>query len=206
MFKTINDINKAFTQVIAEYMAKGMVVNTQTMSGTQGEKAKIDLTDGNGIYRIMVADGYEDDVDGRHHYEWLETREITVERFETDNFGTLWNGSGEVIFKKVFYKINRREIFTDSIEEIREITKKQMDRYSNRHDYKEVKVIAVTKMADKEMLRDICQQSKGYKSVRRVQVANLIKETRKNEIVYKVDFVEKANRDSLIIKRIRKEA
>ncbi len=40
------DINQKFTAKVAEYIAKGYTINTATMSGSQGEVAHVDLTDG----------------------------------------------------------------------------------------------------------------------------------------------------------------
>lgn len=48
------DINKKYTATVAEYMAKGYTINTRTMSGSQGDYAHIDLTDGTEVIRIMV--------------------------------------------------------------------------------------------------------------------------------------------------------
>lgn len=48
------DINRRFTEIVAEWLAKGYSINTASMSGSQGETAKIDLTDGKEIVRILV--------------------------------------------------------------------------------------------------------------------------------------------------------
>lgn len=31
------DINKRYTEIVTEYMARGYIINTRTMSGSQGE-------------------------------------------------------------------------------------------------------------------------------------------------------------------------
>lgn len=100
------DINKRFTAIVAEYMAKGYTVNTTTMGGSQGEIANIDLTDGNEIIRVLVSS----------FHEWgdtsLESVEITVGR-PTDKVEpnspvdhvTIWNNRLEVITVERFYQI-----------------------------------------------------------------------------------------------------
>ena len=45
IYKT-KDINELFTKVVNKYLAKGYVFNLNTMSGSQGEIAKVDLTNG----------------------------------------------------------------------------------------------------------------------------------------------------------------
>ena len=39
------DINKKYTAIIAEHLAKGYTINTRSMCGSQGDYAHIDLTD-----------------------------------------------------------------------------------------------------------------------------------------------------------------
>lgn len=48
------DINQKFTAKVAEYIAKGYTINTATMSGSQGEVAHVDLTDGNQVVRVLL--------------------------------------------------------------------------------------------------------------------------------------------------------
>jgi len=45
-------INRKFTEVVSEWIGKGYAFNTATMGGSQGEIAKVDLTDGKEIIRI----------------------------------------------------------------------------------------------------------------------------------------------------------
>ena len=48
------DINKRFTEIVSEYITAGYTMNTATMTGSQGEIASIDLTNGNEILRVLV--------------------------------------------------------------------------------------------------------------------------------------------------------
>ena len=43
---TGEDVNKEFTNIVNGYLNKGFTISATTMSGTQGEHAKVDLTDG----------------------------------------------------------------------------------------------------------------------------------------------------------------
>lgn len=40
------DINRKFTETVSSYIAQGYIINTASMSGSQGEVAHIDLTNG----------------------------------------------------------------------------------------------------------------------------------------------------------------
>ena len=100
------DINKKYTATVAEYMAKGYTINTRTMSGSQGDYAHIDLTDGTEVIRIMV--------DTFH--EWtdisLDGLEIIVGRADSEvipncenDYHTLWNTNLDIISRERFYSI-----------------------------------------------------------------------------------------------------
>ena len=98
------DINKKYTATVAEYLANGYTINTRTMSGSQGDYAHIDLTDGTEVIRIMV--------DTFH--EWtdisLDGLEIIVGRADSEvipncenDYHTLWNTKLDIISRESFY-------------------------------------------------------------------------------------------------------
>ena len=100
------DINKRYTATVAEYMAKGYTINTRTMTGSQGDYAHIDLTDGTEVIRILV--------DTFH--EWtdvsLDGLEIIVGRADGEvkpnsenDYHTLWNNKLDIISQERFYEI-----------------------------------------------------------------------------------------------------
>ena len=59
-----SEIMKIFTAKVAELMAQGMWINGETMRGTQGEICKVDLTDGQRLVRVLLADGRTDFLSG----------------------------------------------------------------------------------------------------------------------------------------------
>lgn len=100
------DINKRYTEIVAEYISKGYAINTATMSGSQGETAKVDLTDGTEIIRVMIAT----------FSDWrasLEGVEITVGKVMDEDvrphsnsgWATIWNNRLEILSTERFYKI-----------------------------------------------------------------------------------------------------
>lgn len=105
---TKNDIRSIYTQKVAELLAQGYQIHPETMSGSQGEIAHIDLTNGSEILRVLMetrcrfCEGYgdllvirvgrcTDQIRGSWRTIWndhLETlSEIQLERI-TDNFYT----------------------------------------------------------------------------------------------------------------------
>ena len=51
---TNNDVRRIYTQKVSELLAKGYQIHYETMSGSQGELAHIDLSDGNEILRVLL--------------------------------------------------------------------------------------------------------------------------------------------------------
>ena len=100
-----NEINRRFSNIVAEYLTNGYSINSATMGGSQGEIAKVDVTNGTEILRILV-DNFPN---------WDENTEgvtIIVGRCTDDvrpnssrSWGTIWNTNLEVIYTEKFYKL-----------------------------------------------------------------------------------------------------
>ena len=97
-----SDINKMFTDKVGEYIANGYSFNTGTMSGSQGEVAKADMTDGKEIVRVALKkictrghDGYELSV-GR---AVKDTDKINA----GGTYSIIWNSDLEVISSEKYY-------------------------------------------------------------------------------------------------------
>ena len=131
------DINKKYTATVAEYMAKGYTINTRTMSGSQGDYAHIDLTDGTEVISIMV--------DTFH--EWtdisLDGLEIIVGRADSEvipncenDYHTLWNTNLDIISRERFYEIGadrRHGKFYGTLEEAIAAQQLKVQRYIAKH-------------------------------------------------------------------------
>ena len=109
---TIQDINKFFTSCLRVYLLAGYTINAGTMSGTQGELAKVDLTDGKEIVRAYIGKFHEYDKENiSKSYDGLE---IVVGRLKEKDireymkeFGcpTIWNKELEVITRYRAYSV-----------------------------------------------------------------------------------------------------
>lgn len=129
------EINKKYTEIVAEYLSKGYTINAGTMSGSQGEIAHIDLTDGNSIIRVLVCEETE---------KRLETCQIIVGKCtdtrvainNEDRLGNIiWNGELEVIYCEKFYKLNKYSSTSTEYgtkEEAETAEEKRTQRYGNR--------------------------------------------------------------------------
>lgn len=188
IYKT-KDINELFTKVLNKYLSKGYVFNLNTMGGSQGEIAKVDLTNGEHIYRINI--------DKEHDFEnCIDTIKITVKEYETnekridDSWITLWNNKGLLIECINFYEIDRcgyADAYTTDIEFIRECKEKRKTRI-NSSKKREIKV------DKKKVCKNIVNNHKGYKSVRPSEIRGVF---RNENIGYKIEFWAK---NSIIVK------
>lgn len=100
------EINKRYTEIVAEYMAKGYTVNTTTMGGSQGEIAHLDLTDGREIIRILVEGFHEwaaSPMDGVAIRVGRAAAEIRPNYSEDHQ--TIWNNRLEPISEERFYEV-----------------------------------------------------------------------------------------------------
>ena len=102
------DIQDQYTEMVDRYIRKGYVINPESMSGSQGEIAKIDLTDGGEIVRVYM--------EHKTHYgspenDWFdyESIDIVAESFpyqeQTGLFSDIWTGKGEEIARIEFCKL-----------------------------------------------------------------------------------------------------
>lgn len=115
------DINRRYTEIVAEYISKGYAINTATMSGSQGEVAKVDLTNGKEIVRVMLNTFFN------HGDLWLEGIELAVGRCtdstvpnSSNDYNTFWSSNSEIIFSEKFFEIgskHSREKFYGTEEE-----------------------------------------------------------------------------------------
>ena len=105
------DINRRFTEIVAEWLAKGYSINTASMSGSQGETAKIDLTDGREIVRILV-DRFSDYAANVEGVEIIvgKALDADVRPNNNDNWATLWNNRLEVLQQERFFKIGENRV------------------------------------------------------------------------------------------------
>ena len=134
------DIRNLYTQKVTELLNQGYTIFPDTMNGSQGEIAHIDLSNGSEILRVLLyrdrhwdrfADGYTG-----------ETIKLTVGKAAPDTWiddrwdGTIWNNRLEVRFEIEWAWVasNRRNTnWYTTMEEAHEISKLQLERYKAKH-------------------------------------------------------------------------
>lgn len=108
-------INRKFTEKVVEYITKGYIINTASMSGSQGETGKVDLTDGKEIIRILLDDIHETCAKVNNNFYSFSGLAIIVGRVTDDvqpnssnTWNTAWNQHLEVLSEERFYLIGHR--------------------------------------------------------------------------------------------------
>lgn len=126
---TIKEINKLFTDKMIEYVNNGYIVNSNTMGGTQGEIAKVDLVNYSkgDIIRLYM------DRESKYPLEYLYiiAERIPLKKGFSKGFDkTIWNGKHEKIYEVRLIEIDygKYYVFPDS-EEYNEIKAKRRMRY-----------------------------------------------------------------------------
>lgn len=92
-----DDISRIYTAKIAELLSAGYQINPWTMSGSQGEIAKVDLTNGSEIIRVLIETSYE--------FRIGEIVTITIGRVVEQGGLTIWNHRLEVCSQIKFAQI-----------------------------------------------------------------------------------------------------
>lgn len=97
-----HEIDSLFTKKVAEYIAAGYVINSNTMSGGQGEIGKIDLHNGNTYIRIMLDTTYS--CKERDKINLIVGR--ITEKVPSVGYCTVWNQNLEILEEQSFVKLS----------------------------------------------------------------------------------------------------
>ena len=124
---TKNDIRRIYTEKVAELLAKGYILHPETMGGSQGEIAHIDLTNGSEILRVLIENcGWEDESYG-------DVLSIRIGRCTESLRGShpiIWNNRLETLFEIKLAKIG--ENFYTTLEEGKRMAEVRYSRWRNR--------------------------------------------------------------------------
>lgn len=103
---SIHDFLPRYTEIVAEYIGKGYTINSASMSGSQGETAKIDLTNGAEIIRVII-DTFSDWMNNLEGVEILvgKVTDEDVRPHSNSEWATIWNNRLKILGTERFYKI-----------------------------------------------------------------------------------------------------
>ncbi len=105
------EINAIFSAKVAEFLANGYQINTNTMGGSQGEIAKVDFRKGTELIRVMLdrktifKDHFSCDGIILTVGRCIDPYAINAKGFSDI---TIWNSHLEVIEERTFYRMGDR--------------------------------------------------------------------------------------------------
>lgn len=176
----LNEISKVYSDLLAERLADGYVLNMRTMSGTQGEYGRFDLTKDGGktVHRLYMS-RYSESVDSEYDKTgmWFDVLSIVEEEFDnTKNSGTLWIGKGNKVLEKKYYLIDRKRSgyeldpytsYTQSVELMKSAYRKHSERVDSNYSDSTRTIKPTQKMVE------LINRFKGFKSVKLADIKSV---------------------------------
>ena len=164
-----SEINSIFTQKVKEYLDMGYTINTTTMSGLQGEVAKVDLTNGKEIIRIRMESHYRLGRETLHIIVGKCTDKVKPNGSFHD---IVWNQNLKELEETVFYKVGNKGNFYGTEEEAQAARDKHLMRRDARGwGYSEDENNTVWfDESYTDIVLPIIRRSKGMKTVKRSDV------------------------------------
>ena len=180
------ELNTIFTAKVNEYLAKGYTFNTETMAGSQGEIAKVDLTNGEEIIRVIM--------EREFNWELGDYFTITVGRateVEPGITDTIWNNKLEVLDQEIFHQAAYGSDYLITREEAEKNANKRKARVERRiHNTNEG---VITDKAHIKALIPYIQHLKGCKSVKARHLIEVSKRFLANGTYIYTIYIEKKN-------------
>lgn len=193
------DIENVYTNTIKEYMDKGYRIYYSTMGGTQGEIAKIDLTNDKEIIRILINSKVEYYREHPiHKYMDLDYLTIIVGRNTDKLWGNhfsdiIWNEHLELISEIRFYKIGRKNnYFFGTKQEAIDAMCKYYDRFGFRNLYDKDRDEIIFSDKAKEIILPFIKRQRKCKSINVKQIEEVKKVIYYNRKNIEVHYFVKA--------------
>lgn len=125
------DINKRFSEIVTEYLNKGYTFNTATMGGSQGEVAKVDLTDGTDIIRISIESfsNWQENIEGLEIIIGRDTKGQVIPNGSNRYYNTIWGNDLEIIRTERFYRINHHAEFFGTEDDAKKASEVRKNRW-----------------------------------------------------------------------------
>jgi hypothetical protein len=176
----MKDIEAEYTRIVKLY-ADNYKINVSTMSGTQGEMAKIDFTGADGIvYRVTI------DNDRTSYDRYCETDTVVIAIYRFNNrrrSSTLWYKDGQIIYERKFFRIDRYgrdDVWTEDYNYAVNEINKGWSRVEN----KEPTYRTITNHNTINVIVKMIKKTKGYKSITAKNIERVYTEPGKFYRVY----------------------
>lgn len=192
MILKLKDISEIATRELKFYLDEGYTLSP-TMAGSQGEIYKVDLFKDKTVIRIRIENGRSKTKENQYIRQYIRACFICVEKFDCDVNKTnwlsaLWNDSGEELFYKEFYEINRN-VYTDSYSDYVSIEDKKHSRVKNQIINTNI-VIPINRN-----LLSIINSKKGYKTIKLKDIGRFYSYVNSYGKFFKIEFLDIKKQD-----------
>lgn len=142
MMITANELNKTYTDIVANYVNDGYMINPNSFGGRQSnEICHIDLKhpkDTKNVIRVWMTNYSEKlKIDGEEVWGGADTIRISVRKYDQTSLrNTLWSDEGEELVSIKFYTIEKDSFYTSELDDLISIIKLRNKRYSARTIFK----------------------------------------------------------------------
>ena len=202
---TANHINSVFSNIVSDYLNKGYVISTGTMSGCfSREICHIDLKHNdnpNEMIRVWLLKDHSEKLQANHTYSYVNIITISVKKYDSGR--SFWYDAGEQIGTPiVFYQI-KDHAYTDSLDECKSIIDLREERFDRKYIQRNVrkdldlnKVSINVKDLIINRIREVpgANRAKGYDCIKRISL-----EKDSNNRLYCESYWEFNNRSGKII-------
>lgn len=197
----LNEISKAYSKLLADRLADGYVLNMKTMSGTQGEYGRFDLTKDGGktvrrLYMTRNSEYDNSEYDKDRMWYSFDTLSIVEEEFDNSkNSDTLWTGKGNKVLENKYYLIDRKRSgykldpytsYTQSVELMKSADRKHYNRVDS------IRRESTRKINPTKGMIEVINRFKGFKNVKLADITEVeVGRYSKGEVFYRFTFANR---------------
>lgn len=169
------EIDRFYTNIIAEYLNNGYTIYTQCMAGHQGEITKVVLSKSENELVCIYMD---------KEWNWeIDKIIIVIGKYEHNNYkyirnnDTLWLNNLEEVKRFTFYKIDERKnnYYTDNMDFFKECKEKRLKRFRLKYEMEKPKPVELKSKQALVIAYRHCKQTRGYKTVKPKDILSVLK-------------------------------
>lgn len=210
MMITANELNKTYSDIVANYITDGYMINPNSFGGRQSnEICHIDLKhpkDNKNIIRVWMTSYNEKlKIDGEPIWGGVNTITVSVKKYDqTIKRNTLWSDEGEELVSIKFYTVEQDKFYTSELDDLISIIKLRNKRYSDRFIFKSSQKLLDVRALPSRTVNSIMLKIKSNYGCKKAD-ANSIKQiallnTYSGRLNCRIDWEFKDHRGTIVLK------
>lgn len=180
-------------------------ITTACMNGTQGEKFKLDITDGKSIYRFWLMEGHMRVENKALRYsDYVDYIEFAIYKYSLtedewkyvyDGHYTLWfdENKADVLYSQKFYVVNRyqyheNKVYTDSLDDIINIMIKRDNKkmpYKDEYRHDNITLSNTNKKVIRDMIKS---EYRGFSTLKVSDIDHMVRRQNRYDAVFTDEY------------------